>query len=292
MKKYYILAAAAIALAACNNDDNYIDQPVAAQISATIGDSQSRAAGEKWAANDKIGITMGDKYFNMEYTTQEGDGTFDGTTMYFRNKTDNVEFTAYYPFTGTSGETPDLIALSTTAEKQTPDQQSKFDFLYATDRTTGATPKVTFNFSHKMGQLTLIFKNGNDGTDVSKIQSYKINGLVLDGTFNTVTGDCAADGTEATELAISLPEGTVENGEPITSLLLFPQPVPAETVTLSISDSEGQDYSCTLNFDGNSIASGNNYQFTIAVNKKELVVNKSTIENWNTKESSANADAD
>lgn len=293
MKKYYILAAATLALAACSNDDNYVDGPVAARISATIGEGNlSRATDSIWAPGDQIGITMADRHINVMYTTAEGDGSFAGTTMYFKNKTEPVTLTAYYPFSGKEGEAPASVGISTTAELQTAGEQPKIDFLYAKEENVvGSEPNVTFSFSHKMGKLTLIFKNGN-GADVSNILSYKIKGLVLDGTFDPVTGDCAAkSGADADSIDIDLRDVTVTSGESVPPLIIFPQDLTGKTVTLSISDSDGQDYACNLTFDENSIVSGNNYTYTIKVNKTGLTVNKSTISDWNTKAEDFNADA-
>lgn len=55
MKKIFIIAAAAIALAACDkNEDNPATSPVAAKIYATIGESvTSRVVDQKWNAGDR-----------------------------------------------------------------------------------------------------------------------------------------------------------------------------------------------------------------------------------------------
>lgn len=286
MKKTYLLAAATLALAACNNEDNYIDEPVAVQITATIGNSPfSRASGASWAVDDKIGITMVGKYFNMEYTNVDVDGIFTGTAMYFTNHTDPVDFTAYYPFIGTEGTVPAAIEKSITAEDQTPEKQADFDFLYAHEEgITGENPKVAFTFSHMMSKLTFVFKSGN-GADVNKITSYSVEGLVLDGTFDTATGECKANSTSAKSLTIATTD--VKEGEKLPSLIVFPQD--GSAAKLRIKDSEGQDYECSLSFDNNRLESGNNYQFTVTVNKTGLTVNKSTITDWDTKESSTSA---
>lgn len=297
MKKYLLLAAATMALAACNNDDNYVDQPVAAQITATIGNSTlSRASNETWAPDDAIGVTMNDRYVNLKYITENGDGKFAGTTMYFMNKRESVTLTAYYPFAGDENTLPGtdgIIETSTTSARQTADEQPKVDYLYAKEESvTGTNPNVSFTFSHKMGKITFIFKNGNDGTNVSKITSYQIDGLILDGTFNTETGVCAAKtDADSESLIIDLRDVDVETEVAVPSLIVFPQAANSETVKLKISDSDGQDYACTLNFEDNCIESGNNYQFTITVNKTGLIVNQSGITDWTTKKTVANADA-
>lgn len=285
MKKIFLLAAAAILLAACNND-NYNDEPVAAQISATIGNG-SRAVDESWANGDKIGITMGTKYYNMEYTTADGKGNFTGTIMYFDNKKDDVTFTAYYPFTGTGGTVPAAIEKSTAAANQTAQKQADFDFLYAAPVVTnGSKPHVAFSFAHMMSKITLIFVNGS-GADVSKITSYSIEGLKLNGTFDTQTGACAPKAGDS-PAPITITPAEVKNNVALPSLIVFPQ-TPA-SVTLKISDNDGQDYACTLNFTGGRLDSGYNYQFTVTVNKSGLTVNESKITNWKTKPSTADAD--
>lgn len=277
MKKYILLAAAAISITACNTEDNYIDEPVAAHISATIGESTlARAHDVTWDANDCIGISMSGRYTNYKYTTENGDGVFSGATIYFKNKQEPVTISAYYPYTGTEGQAPDVFEVSTKVDRQTPDLQSEFDFLYAVkENVTGSEPDVHLAFSHMMSKLTLVFKKGNDGTDVSRITSCVISGLVLEGTFNPVTGACAANIATAEPLELT-PE--VVDGKALPSLILLPQPV--EKVMMKITDNQDQEYSCELKFDGNRLESGNNYLFTIRVNKTGLNIEKYAITNW------------
>lgn len=276
MKKILFLAAATFTLAACNNDDNYVDEPITAQISATIEKSAvTRASGTSWANDDEIGITMTGNnvsYVNQKYTTSAGDGKFIGPAMYFKNHIDQMTLTAYYPFAGTEGTAPGIIETSTTFERQTTDEQPKFDFLYAkAENVTGCDPNVTFTFTHQMSKITLKFQNGN-GADVNKIASYQIDGLILNGTFNTATGECAVTNTAPAPLSITM--GTV------SSLIVFPQATAGKTVKLKITDSDEQDYACTLNFGDDGIVAGNNYLYTITVSKTGLSVNSSITE-WN-----------
>lgn len=277
MNKYIFLVAVAISMAACNTEDDFIDEPIEVQINATIGEcASSRASNDKWDSGDCIGLFMSGRYFNMEYSTESGDGTFTGTTMYFKNKQEPVTITAYYPYTGIEGQTPDIIEASTAAERQTSAEQSKFDFLYAVkENVTGLAPNINLAFSHKMSKLTLTFKDGNIGTDVSKIKSYTIEGLTLEGTFNPVTGMCAAKyGVDAKPLTMNLTNVVSEIALP--SLLIFPQAV--DKLILKIKDTQDQDYRCELKFADNRIASGNNYLFTITVKKTGLSVNPSIID--------------
>lgn len=280
MKKYILLVAVAITLASCNSEDNYVEEPVAAQISATIGESTPTRAGDiTWNKGDNIGVTMSGRYTNIKYTTANGDGNFTGTTMYFKNKQEPVTLSAYYPYSGTEGQAPAIIEATTGSERQTVDEQPKFDFLYAVkENATGSDPKVNFTFNHRMSKLTLTFKDGNEGTHVSMITSCQIDGLVTEGTFNPVSGVCSAKSTAPSPLNLT---PTVVHGVPLPSLILFPQTV--SKVTLKITDSQNQEYSCELKFDGNRLDSGNNYVYTINVKKTGLNIENHSIANWSDK---------
>lgn len=294
MKRLYMIAGAAIALTAC---DNNIDDPVSGsepiQISATIGESvPTRASDSDWSENDKIGITLytGDsaKHVNMEYTTADGKGNFTGNPIYFYKP---MALTAYYPFvgkegeipfTGKEGDTPGIITAVTSSENQT--KQAEFDFLWAKQESYSVKdnkPLVTFEFSHKMSKLSLSFEDGA-GADVSKIVSCRIDALILSGTFNTLTGECKAD-----DLSESVrPEYIgfdLNEGETLPSLILFPQK--PGNVTLHVYANELDDpdnlqhYSCQLNFGENGLESGKFYQFKITVSKAELNID-CKIQKW------------
>lgn len=292
MKKIILLAAAVITLAACNTEDYYIeDSGVIAQISATIGGSGiSRARNNSWDAGDAIGVTMNNRYKNLKYITEDGDGIFDGTQMYFKNKQETVSLSAYYPYYGSEGQMPDVIEASTASEHQTAAGQQGIDFLYAfKENVSGFNPEITLTFNHRMSKLTLSFVNGNDSTDVSKLNSCRITGLLTDGTFNPSTGVCLvkADG-QTTDLDVAV---TTENEKTQTSLILFPQTLPGK-VKLLIADSQNQEYGCELTLPDNTLSAGYDYQFNIKVSKTQLVVDKSSITEWAVEELKANAESE
>lgn len=288
MKNFILLTAVAFTLGACNNEDNYIDEPVPAHISATIGgDAQSRASDVTWDTGDNIGISMGNRYINLQYTTENGDGMFTGELMFFRNKHEQVSITAYYPYTGSEGEAPGVIEASTGTAYQTVTEQPKIDFLYAVkEDASGAEPDVNLTFSHKMSKLTFIFKSGNIGTDVSKITSCEINGLVLEGTFNTATGECIAKSDTPSAILNLTPTVSTDNAS--ASAIIFPQSV--NNLSIRIHDSENQDYAGELNLGTSGITAGNNYQFTITVKKTELSVT-TDITDWKTESSECKAES-
>lgn len=294
MKEIYLLAAMTLALVACdNNDDDPVTSQETVKISATIGESlPSRVSDNKWSQGDEIGVTaIGNvdwKFINYKYTAQNEEGDFSGDPIYFHNP---MTIKSYYPFTGEKGNAPGIIEANTKVGNQTAEDQPKIDFLYASMENITTNPKkINLAFSHQMSKLTFIFNDGN-GIDVSKIVSYQIDGLILEGTFDTETGICTAKSGIAPEsLVISTTD--VKNEVALPSLIIFPQD--NVTLTLKIKDNENQEYACNLSFrdNDNRILTGNNYQWTITVNKTGLTVNKSTIIDWNKEELTGGAESD
>ena len=286
MKKIFLLATATAALMACsNNDEPLNNEPIAARIIANInGASSTRAAGTQWGTGDEIGVTSGSgtSYANVKYATTDGGSNFTGGSIYFPDAATNVTFTAYYPFSGTSGTVPGtdgVITNDTKATNQTATNQPKIDYLWATQSATGENPNVTFQFAHKMSKLTLKFVQGNDVT-ISQVTQYSLSGLVLEGTFNTTNGTAAAktEGTTATDLVMNVSNVTSDSEY---SLILYPQTITGG-VTLSIT-CDNLTYNCPLkvnNSDLSGLAAGSNYTFTITVSKKGLTITNSTISDW------------
>lgn len=300
MKKIYILAAAVLALTACDsNEENLEQSSLETYISASIGQSvPTRASDNVWTSGDRIGISTSvngtRKHINLMYTTdgvasvEDGSVTFTGDNpIYFYKQ---MVTTAYYPFTGSEGSVPGIngiISASTTVDQQTAENQPKIDFLW--DQQTGVfenKPEVHFNFTHKMSKLSLIFEDGNLGTNVRNIVSYRIDGLVLNGTFNTEDGVCAASNVAPQSLSVDVPSGTVTSGKSLDPFILFPQSPGAGNVKLHIYANELDDpdnlqhYNCPLNFDNGEILAGYHYQYTIKVSKTGLSINNTSITNW------------
>ena len=73
--RFFTLAALALALVACNNDnENLNGDPVAAQFTANIAPA-TRASGTTWTAGDRIGITdigYDSQYGNVPFILKNG----------------------------------------------------------------------------------------------------------------------------------------------------------------------------------------------------------------------------
>lgn len=284
-RTFMTMAAAALVLAACNNNDDENTHQVTARFSAEIDDAVlTRAAGTQWGQGDEIGISavnneaMSGRYTNVKYTTANGDGNFTGTPVYFQN-TENVDFTAYYPFSGSEGTAAGTIPNNTRAENQTVTNQKNIDYLFAEAKdANNNNANVSFTFSHKMSQITLTFVNDGDDTDISDITAYTISGLKMVGEFNTANGTATATAENPEELTIGSISDLSGDEAEVAPVILYPQSAADVTLTVALG---GQNYSCGLEIEDDELKAGNNYTFDITVSKTGLTVSQYSISGWN-----------
>ena len=278
--RFFAFAALALTLAACNNDnENLNDGPVAAKFTAAIGDNVTATTrvsgtdGTKWEDDDRIGITCtgGSSYNNVPYVTT-GDGNFTpvGTIIFF-DSPDEVTFRAYYPYKDDNEMTEGKIAATTDAKAQ--EVQTRHDFLFA-NGAKGSTynPDVSFTganaFSHCMSRITLNFKEGSgviiptDGPT-----SYTLKGLLLQGTFDPTNGETATTANSAAN--VTLPGNR-------TSSIFFPQEVESIGMEILLN---GNTYYTALPVKDGKLQSGKEYYYEITISHKDVMVNAS-IKAW------------
>lgn len=279
--KHFALAALALTLAACNNDnENLNDGPVAAQFIADISPAtRVNSEGTEWTDGDRIGVT-GAGFTNVPYKRENGKFVTDGTTIYF-NDTETHTFHAYYPYQAEGG----TVTVSTAADKQGAD----IDFLFASGA-TGDThnPEVSFtdktkdggpdnSFHHRMSLIKFTFKPG-DGLIFNETEpaDYTLDGLKHEGTFDTATGTTAV--TAAVESPITMQLG----GATTSQVIILPQGV---TTSLDLTVSfNGLDYTTTLpnpsKPEANQFSAGYAYTYNITLNNKGITVEEPEITPW------------
>lgn len=299
-QKHIAISLLACALTACNHNDenwNIDNSPVEARISANIESLATRAAGTAWTDGDAIGVTgtSGSQlYDNVQYvysaTTQPDFTLASGaSSIYFQN-TDDVTFTAYYPYAGSVStanasisKTISAADQSTTSDTETGfTPQSQIDYLYGTG-TGGVNTngEVNFTFNHKMSQLVLNFIAGDD-VNLNDLANYMLQGLKMQGTFDTSDGEASADAeAQAADLTINAEAGYYDATNHTSTLILFPQAAASATLRVSL---DGQTYTATLNFPTASavqgLESGYSYTYNVTVSKDEMVVAKADINPW------------
>lgn len=291
-------AAAVLLLAGCEKESNNIVEngPVAARITSTIirqdPTPDTRAAGTSWASGDAIGISGKSgsvTYTNVKFVTNAGDGVFTadggpGNDIYFQDRND-VEFTAYYPHSGTTGTRPDnggILQHTFTDADQSATGQAKYDFLFARATGNSSNPDVKFRFNHCMSRLVLSFLPGDGIATLDDIE-YKLSGMALQGTFNTLTGEAIATGDLSGMIQLTVPgNSAVELASPI---ILFPQQSDTDkTLTLTM---RGTTYNATFKFKPNAennnvreLASGYSYIYNVKINNTTMTITPATIAAW------------
>ena len=279
--RFFAFAALALTLAACNNDnENLNDGPVAAKFIADITPAtRVNSEGTDWTDGDRIGVT-GAGFTNVPYKRENGKFVTDGTTIYF-DDTETHTFHAYYPYQAEGG----TVTVSTAADKQ----GTGIDFLFASGA-TGDThnPEVSFtdktedggpdnSFHHCMSLIKFTFKAG-DGLRFSETEpaGYTLDGLKLEGTFDTATGTTAV--TAAVESPITMQLG----GATTSQVIILPQEV---TTSLDLTVSfNGLDYTTTLpnpsKPEANQFSAGYAYTYNITLSNKGITVEEPEITPW------------
>lgn len=281
--RFFAFAALALTLAACNNDnENLNDGPVAAKFTADIYESVSTRVnqdGTDWTDGDRIGIT-GAGFINIPYVRESGQFVPEDKTIYF-NDTETKTFNAYYPYQSDGG----TVSVSTAADKQ----GSGIDFLFASGA-TGDThnPEVSFtdktaeggadnSFHHRMSLIKFTFKAGNgiifNGMEPA---DYTLDGLTHEGTFDTATG------TTAVPVAAESPITMQLGGATTSQVIILPQVVNS-SLKLKVSFN-GLDYTTTLpnpsKPEANQFSAGYAYTYNITLNNKGITVEEPEITPW------------
>ena len=279
--RFFAFAALALTLAACNNDnENLNDGPVAAKFIADITPAtRVNSEGTDWTDGDRIGLT-GAGFTNVPYKRENGKFVTDGTTIYF-NDTETHTFNAYYPYQAEGG----TVTVNTAADKQGPG----IDFLFASGaKGSTRSPEVSFtdktdkggadnSFHHRMSLIKFTFKAG-DGIIFNGMEpaGYTLDGLKHEGTFDTATGTTAV--TAAAESPITMQLG----GATTSQVIILPQEVNS-SLELKVSFN-GLDYTTTLpnpsKPEANQFSAGYAYTYNITLNNKGITVEEPEITPW------------
>ncbi len=332
-KNYLFFALAALAFTACSSDDELgsgstsNNQLVAAQISAGIGGTSTRADGATWEA-DAVGVMVTNStvsssatltmYKNVKYTTTSTSAeaaTFksdDG--IYFQDASETVTFAAYGPYQtstniATLPETSGVVSGSTSSQSSRDDQKA-IDYIYASGaQASKAKPYVIFNdessstnvvaagtsFNHKMSKLVIIIKP-SDGLTADQViaGTYKLSGLYHSGTFDVTSGTAAATTTgEATddwELSTYSLKKDGETDQVTYTSILYPNNY---STALSFSATiDGQTYSNSSDIKPN-LEAGKTYTYTITMTQQGIeTVDEDTSDGWTANDWTSGAESD
>lgn len=278
-----MLFAAAFTLTACTNDDIPAqDNRVALQVTSGI---QSRAYGNQWEADDRIGIyaftegttTVADGYANIPYITQTSDAdvTFApvGTTIYLPTNGDTRNFVAYYPNKQLTG---DVYAVNVTDQIS----QKDIDLMAAGTQTADRTdPTVAFNFVHKLSKVEITLQPGSGMTDDDlKGLTVALTGQQTAGTFDVTQPASAVTVTTGTATPITLLTNT--EGSFAEGIVLPSDDYTGMSLEITLADGESVfTWPLSSATESSKFEAGKKYLYTINVNKTEISVT-ATITDW------------
>ena len=293
----FAVLATAWFLAACSNEesvnDPLADGPVAAQVTAGIGQSMTRVSvngqSAAFTAGDVIHV-VAEGTSAYDYTLQDGGSWSAGSNPYYFQDRDSVDFQAWYadPALTPAGNEIDI---DTKTQANSSNGWNHWDILLTPAVTTTVeNPVINFTggnaFSHIMSQVSFVFQAGNGISDLSALTGYTVKDVTTDATFNTQTCDLTAGSTTG-DIAMTV-TGEADKQVDCTPIIMVPQTVSGTSVsgTLNIEVTyNGQTYKAALNPPTGGLQAGYSYTYTVTISNTGLEVGNATINDWLTDDS-------
>lgn len=279
MKKFFILAAAALSFAACSNNesDNQVQNPDnAIRLNASVGEitrAGSNLLETNFASGTKVKVQVTDlaasgtiSYNAVDYTVGDAGALSVTPIQYYPASGSDVKVYAYYPNDASTTANGFVVATNQSGD----DAYKSSDLMYASKNPLVKNTTNELVFEHLMSKITVTLTAGTgfedtelaDATVVLKAVKYKGTFAPADGTFT------AANDTE--NITITTAAGTTAK-----SAIIVPQDVAGKKLAVTIAGKE-MEYSipASTNFE-----KGKNNTYSITVAKTGIVVS-SSIADW------------
>lgn len=304
MKKYFVFAAAVIALAACSSEEENVQSWNGEIRLSAVNVVQTRAAqGIQSTAFDngeKVDVFINENATTpsieypqpLVYTSGTG-GVLTTSDEQYYPQSNGVNIFAVYP-SGVAGTNVNATNVAFDVESD----QSEEDAYKASDLMVGAPANnpvsktsgtVQLTFKHCLSKININISAG-DGIDPVDLQDATVTILntTTGGTFNVQTGAVTANGVQAA--ATPIIAGTLEvredTGVQGISAIIVPQTVSAGRQFISIRYGGDQQTPATELFytlpqaASVDFAAGYSYTFNITAKKSGLTLDGSTITDW------------
>lgn len=279
MKKYFILAAAAIAMAACSN--NEADAPVVNNEIRLFTEvaSATRAAsdlqGAQFANGTAISVQVTDEatsgavtYALATYTADGTGGLTPSAAQYYPASGSAVTIKAYHPANATE-------SFSVQTDQSGNDNYNASDLMWATPLTgvTSTSDNHTLSFSHLMSKIVVTLAKGT-GMEDAEINAATVtlgnSDLITSGTFSTTVGTFTAAESGTGTYKIATNAGTTAH-----AAIVVPQSVAGKLISVTIGNTT-KSYTIPAS---TTFAAGKVYAYTLTVSKTGLTVT-SSINDW------------
>lgn len=294
MRKHLILATAALALAACSDNENEPadrtdGQPVPVEFHASVGVTETRAVDQAWSAADAIGIFMvkaGQSFVpeqisegaeNIRYVVDAAAaGTFKpgGTTIYYPMDNSEVDFYAYSPQGSVTKEevaTNYLYAVNVATQTN----QEALDLLYSNDvKGKKKTDKaITLGFKHQLCKVILTVEPGAGvSADEMNGLTVKVNAQNTTAHFDLTAGALKTDAANSADITLFKRADAY-----IYEAILLPDAATDRTFEFDLNN--GRDVPFIWNM-GKALTAGSKYTYTVKLNRSGAEVS-GQIGPWN-----------
>jgi len=292
MKKFYIFAIAALAMAACSNDGsepvntlNQNDNLI--RLSANIGSltrasmTDAESQNTQFVSGKSIFVEAYKAGLSVTYTTGNyvtgNAGVLTGG-LYYPADNSNIDICAFYPSNVSSSTT----SFSVGADQTTAAYYQNYDLMYATKLTNiprgSTTHGLTFN--HALSKIVVTITNGSGvaSTDIPNVSAVVIKNTLPTAGFTIsagAVGTITASGTAA-DIAITGTNKTNQAG------IIVPQTLVAETPFIAVTY-QGATYNYVLTSD-QTFQPGKVYTYALTLNAQGLSLSSTQITNWDDNE--------